>query len=202
MFDLSLLQILARAIAIIVVLSVMGFSLAGFARLLGDKGVVYDGKLTINPLVHIDMFALVAGVAGRIGWLRPLAIDPAQFRGGRAGPVLAAIGAMIVVFLLGRVAILLQPWVATSWPSASAAFVGATLRQTVDTVGWTLAANLIPIPPFLGGYLLQALAPGAYGWLVKRHLWVSLALAVLIVLTYRSLPGTVLGSWAAALGAG
>lgn len=196
MFDLSFLQILSRAIAIVVVLTVMGFSVAGFARLLGDKGTAYDGKQTLNPLVHIDIFALIAGVAGRVGWIRPIAIDPGKTRGGRAGPVLVAIAAMAVVFVFGRIVLLVLPWVATSWPASSAAFVGATIRDIADTAAWTLAVNVIPVPPLLGGYLLQALAPAAHAWLVKRHLWVSIGLLVIVVLTYRSLPGTVLGDLA------
>ena len=109
MFDLSFLQILARAIAMVVVLTVMGFALAGFARLLGDKGTAYDGKLTLNPFVHVDVFALVAGVAGRIGWIRPIAIDPTHCLGGRIGPILAAIATMIVVFAFGRLGLSLLP---------------------------------------------------------------------------------------------
>lgn len=201
MFDLSFLQILARAIAIVVVLTVMGFALAGFARLLGDKGAGYDGKLTLNPFVHVDIFGLIAGVAGRVGWIRPIAIDPAHCRGGRAGPILAALAAMIVVFAFGRLVLLLLPWVATSWPAASAGFVDVTIRDVATTTAWTLAVNVIPVPPLLGGYLLQAVAPRAHAWLVRRHIWVSIALLVLVVLTYRSLPSTVLGDMADALGA-
>ena len=200
MFDLSFLQIVSRAIATIVVLAVMGFAVAGFARLLGDKGAGYDGKLTLNPLTHIDIVGLAAGIVARTGWIRPIAIDPAQCRGGRAGPVLAALAAMVAVWVFGRAVMLALPWIATSWPASSAAYAGATVREIANTVAWTLAINTIPVPPLLGGYLLQALAPGAHAWLVKRHLWVSLVLLVLIVLLYRSLPGTVLGNWAGVLG--
>ena len=55
------------------------------------------------------------------------------------------------------------------------------MRTLADVAGWTLAANLIPLPPLLGGYLLQALAPKAHEWLVKRHFFISIALLVQIV---------------------
>lgn len=201
MFDLSFLQMLSRAIAIVIVLTVMGFSVAAFARLLGDRGAIYDAKLTPNPFVHIDIFALAAGIVGRVGWIRHIAIDPAQCRGGRAAPVVVAIASLVVVFLLGRLALQLLPWVAVSWPSSSAAFADSTLRTLADVAGWTLAANLIPLPPLLGGYLLQALAPRAHQWLVKRHFFISIALLVLVVLTYRMLPASVLGEAARFFGA-
>ena len=202
MLDLSFLQILSRLIAIIIVLAVMGFSLAGFARLLGDKGMIHDGKLSLNPLTHIDIFALVAGVAGRIGWLRPVNIDPLECRGHRVAPVLAAIGAMTALFFLGRVAGVLQPWVATSWPTSSASFATATLRAIGDTAGWTLAANAIPVPPLLGGYLVQAIAPATHDWLGKRHSFVSFALSALVIFSYGSLSNTPFGGWASTLGRG
>ena len=64
MFDLSFLQLLTRAIATIVVLALMGFCVAGFARLLGDRGPAYDGKLTLNPFVHMDIFGLLPERSG------------------------------------------------------------------------------------------------------------------------------------------
>ena len=201
MFDLSFLQILSRAIAIILVLMVMGFSVAALARLFGDRSAVYDSKFTLNPFTHIDIFAFAAGIIGRVGWVRPITIDPSQLRAGRAAPVIIAIGAMVAVFGLGRLAILALPWVATSWPASSAAFTDATLRMVADISAWTLALNIIPLPPLLGGYFLQALLPTAHAWLVKRSLYVSIALLVLVVLTYRFLPGSVMGDMARILGA-
>ncbi|WMT89041.1 hypothetical protein [Pelagibacterium sp. H642] len=201
MFDLSFLQIVSRAIAIVIVLTVMGFSVATFARLLGDKGAVYDAKLTPNPFAHIDIFAFAAGIIARIGWVRPIAIDPAKCFGGRTAPVIVAAATLIVVFLLGRLALMLLPWIAVSWPSSSAAFADSTMRTLADTAAWTLAANLIPLPPFLGGYLLQAVAPRAHSWLVQRHLWISLALLVVVVLTYRMISSTALGDLARLFGA-
>ncbi|AEQ52080.1 hypothetical protein [Pelagibacterium halotolerans] len=201
MFDLSFLQLLTRAIATIVVLTLMGFSVAGFARLLGDRGPAYDGKLTLNPFVHVDIFGLLSGMVARTGWIRPVAVDPAGGRLGRATPVVVALLTMAAIFLFGRLVLLALPWVATSWPTSSAAFTDATIRMMADVAGWTLALNIIPIPPFLGGYLLLALAPGAYQWLVRRHLYVSIVLTVLAVLTYRSLPATFFGDLARLLGA-
>src|SRR5690606_38099792 len=177
----------------------MGFSLAGAARLLGDRGVIYDGKVKLNPFIHVDIFALVAGVAGRIGWVRPVPIDPAKCRGGRLGPVLAAIAAMIATLVFARLYFFALPWVATSWPASSAAFVDSTIREIAHIPAWTLAIIVIPVPPLLGGFILQAVARSAHAWLVRRHLFVSIALLVLVVLVYRSLPGTVLGDLAALL---
>ncbi|WP_338609839.1 hypothetical protein V6617_06505 [Pelagibacterium nitratireducens] len=201
MFDLSFIQLVMRAIGTVVVVTLMGFSVAGFARLLGDKGTAYDGKLTLNPFVHVDIFGLFGGTIGRGGWTRPIAIDPAAGRMGRATPVIVALLTMAAIFLFGRLVLLALPWVAAYWPASSAAFVDATIRMTADIAAWTLAINIIPIPPLLGGYLLLSLAPDAHGWLVRRHLYVSIVLAVLVVLAYQSLPATPFGELARLLGA-
>ncbi|MAN75802.1 hypothetical protein OF122_07380 [Pelagibacterium flavum] len=194
MFDLSFLQILTRAIAAIIVMTFMGFCATGFARVLGDRGVVYDGKLTLNPFVHCDLFGLLAGIVGRVCWVRPIAIDPVENRMGRATPVVVALLTFAALFVFSRVVLLSLPLVAVHWPISSAALADATIRMTSSMAVWTLVINLVPVPPLLGGYLLLSLTPRTHKWLAKRHLYVSIALAALIVATHRSLSETPFGA--------
>ncbi|HWJ87967.1 MAG TPA: hypothetical protein VNS12_07855 [Pelagibacterium sp.] len=201
MFDLSFLQIVSRAIGAIIVLSFMGFAVALTARALGDKGPVYDRKLTLNPFVHVDPLGFLASIPVRTGWIRPIQIDPASCKGGRVAPVIVGLVALLAVFALGRILPLALPWVATSWPTSSAAFVDATIRMTADIAAWTIALNLLPFPPLIGGYLLQAVAPSAHAWMVKRHFYISIALAAVLILAHRTPALSVLGDTARLLGA-
>ena len=60
MFDLSFHQLLIRAGACILITSIYGFVLAALARGLGDSGPQSDGRLTINPIDHLDVLGAAA----------------------------------------------------------------------------------------------------------------------------------------------
>lgn len=190
MFDLTFPQVISRVIAATIVLVVMGFSLSGAARLLGDKGMAYEGKLTLNPLVHVDLFAILSSVFGRIGWIKPVPIDPAECRGGRAAPAIAAVAAAIVTLIVSKLVLLLLPLVASYWPASSAGFVDWTIREIAQIAAWTIALNIIPLPPFLAGYALQGLAPKVHARLVKRHVLIGVAITAIVFFFHKSLPQT------------
>ena len=77
MIDLSLQQYVLRLCAILVIAPVHGAAIAATARALGDQGPQHDGRLTLNPLVHLDILGTISGVLFAIGWIKPIAIDPA-----------------------------------------------------------------------------------------------------------------------------
>ena len=82
--------------------------------LLGDPGPRYDGRLTANPFVHLDLFGSLALLLFGLGWSKPVAIDRKLLRGGRAGllpPVLVAFAGL----LLAAVALRLATAPALSW---------------------------------------------------------------------------------------
>jgi len=189
-FDLTFPQVLSRLIAATIVLTILGVSFAAAARLLGDKGVGYEGRLKPNPILHVDLFAIVSSVFGRVGWIKPLRIDPAECRGGRWAPALAALAAAVVTLVASKLALLLLPYVASYWPASSAGFVDWTIREIAQIAAWTLAFNVVPLPPFLAGYALQGVAPEAHAFLVKRHFLISIAITALVAVFHKSLPQT------------
>jgi hypothetical protein len=189
-FDLTFPQVLSRLIAATLVLTVLGLSFAGAARLLGDRGVGYEGKLKPNPILHVDLFAIVTSVFGRVGWIKPLRIDTAESLGGRWAPALAALAAALVTLMLSKLTVLLLPLVASYWPASSAGFVDWTIREIPQIAAWTLAINIVPLPPLLGGYVLQGVSPEAHRWLVRRHFWITVAITALVVVFHKSLPLT------------
>src|SRR5690606_24223315 len=108
MFGLSLAQILVRIAAFAIIIGVHGLVLAGLARLLGDRGPAHDGRLTVNPLVHLDLIGLVVALASRTGWIKPIDMDPAAMRLGRAGLVLCAVGALVATVVFGLIMLRLR----------------------------------------------------------------------------------------------
>ena len=181
MFDLSFHQLLIRAGACILITSIHGFVLAGLTRGLGDRGPQSDGRLTVNPIDHLDVIGAATMILFQLGWIRPLAIDPSELRFGRLGLLVCVFGSIAttlaaVVLLLG-----LRIPALTYMPEASVPTVIATLNESVEMCTWFAAFNLLPLPPLTGMHLIVAVRPSLAPTLTKYSLYAAIAIAALLV---------------------
>lgn len=181
-FELTLSGILLRGVAFLAITALHGLLLAGTARLLGDRGPGYDGRLHAGPFGHLDVLGLVTAVLTLWGWIRPMRIDASELKGGRWGLV-----ACVVISLAGVVAgcMLLQllraPAVALLPPSLSNQ-ITAWLNVLGQMSVVFAVVNLVPLPPFTGGHLLSAFAPKLHALAMSRLTLLSLALLGLGIL--------------------
>lgn len=199
---LSLQQYILRTVAVLVVVAVHGFALAAFARVFGDEGPRQDGRLTLNPLVHLDLVGAIAVILYRVGWMRPMRIDHEELRGGRISLVAIVLLTSAVTAAVAILAQLLKPLVAMSISGD----VGLTLQSVITTFGriglWFSVVNLLPLTPFTGGHLLAAVAPKAGKWLDRHLLWPTIAVALLIMSGLAEQLVAPLYRWLAVLGVG
>ena len=183
MNDLSLQQLLLRFIAMVVLVGVHGFALAAIARLLGDEGPAHDGRLTLNPVMHLDLLGMIGMLVGRLGWIKPMAIDAARLRAGRAGLILCWIGSLAITLLFGVLVLQLR-WLTVVLVSPDfASHVVVALLAIAESSIWFVAFNLIPVPPLAGGLLLAAVAPAAFTVLQRHSIWISVALIAFSLVT-------------------
>jgi Zn-dependent protease len=180
-FDLSFHQLLIRAGACILITSIHGFVLAGLTRGLGDRGPQSDGRLTINPIDHLDVLGAATMILFQLGWIRPIAIDPSELRFGRLGLLVCVFGSIAttlaaVVLLLG-----LRIPALKYMPEASVPTVIATLNESLEMCTWFAAFNLLPLPPLTGMHLIVAVRPSLAKTLTKYSLYAAIALALLLV---------------------
>jgi Zn-dependent protease len=156
--DYSLQQLVVRLLAMVFIAGVHGIAVAGAAIALGDRGPRYDGRLTPNPLSHLDVLGTLAGVFSA-GWIRPIAIDPAELRTGRVGLVLvvmagaAATLASVVALRFAR------PYLLPLLPDTTSALAFAIIQTIAELSLWFAIVNVLPLPPMTGGHLLVAIAP-------------------------------------------
>ena len=138
---------------------------------LGDPTAKYEGRLTLNPVRHLDPFgsilvpALTYYAGGIIfGWAKPVPYNPYNLRDQRWGPALvAAAGPRSNLFLAIVFGIVIQV-IGEPTTSSAAAVLQFSYMIVLVNVG-LLIFNFVPIPPLDGSKVLFALLP--YKW---RHI--------------------------------
>ncbi len=180
MTDYSLQQLVLRLLAMVFIAAVHGIAVAGAAVALGDPGPRYDGRLTPNPLSHLDVLGTLAGVFSA-GWIKPIAIDPAELRTGRVGLVLVVLAGAATI-LAGIVALrFARPYLLPLLPDTTSALAFAFI-ETIGELGlWFALVNVLPLPPLTGSHLLVAVAPQWRDRLRRVQPYVALLLAALAV---------------------
>ena len=177
-------QILAVLMVVFLILPFHEWAHAFTASCLGDKGVKARGRLSLNPLSHIDPIGAVMLLLIGFGWAKPVPIDPSRFKHPKLGmSVTALMGpvANMVAALVGLLAVNLISQTAPTWlydfetigsqflyydsfpllfyKNVPLTILGYFLQFYV-TVNISLAVfNLIPIPPLDGSKVMFLFLP-------------------------------------------
>jgi len=199
--------LVAVAIFLLVGFPVHEFSHALVAYRLGDGTAKMFGRLTLNPIVHLDPVGSLILVASAllsggfiIGWAKPTPVNPSMLRGGRRAEAwVAAAGpasnlAMAVLAALALRAILALHLV----NSDPAAFVANVVYYFVLVNLALFIFNLIPIPPLDGSKVMFSLMDPRTVWQIRPKLeqWGFLILIVVMfvpVIDGFSIGGQILG---------
>jgi len=158
------LDTLSRLIAILVAVTVHEFSHAWTANYLGDPTAKYEGRLSLNPIRHLDpigtavLLLLLFTTGFGFGWGKPVPVNPYNLR-GRHGELLVSLAGpfsnFIIAILLVLGLYLLPPNITGSW---SASFTN--LISIVALINIAIGIfNLIPVPPLDGSKVLFDLLP-------------------------------------------
>jgi Zn-dependent protease len=170
------------ALAAVAIFLVVGFPVHEFAHAfaayrLGDNTAKLFGRLTLNPVVHLDPIGAIVLVlsafagGGRffIGWAKPTPVNPAMLRGGRrSDAIVAAAGPVSNLLMAAAAAIVLRILVAVvDAPSEPIAFAFNVLLFFVYINVALFIFNLVPIPPLDGSHVLFAFMNPRTVWKVR-----------------------------------
>jgi Zn-dependent protease len=177
--DLTLQQIVLRFFALVLIVGVHGAVVTAMACALGDQGPRYDGRLKLSPLAHVDLLGFASGVLLSVGWIKPIAIDPAALRVGRIGLVIIVAVAAIAVLAFALALQLLRPLL-LPFLSDTPSTLTFGLIETIGQLGiWFALINLFPAPPLTGSHLLTAIIPAASEFMRRHHIYFALGLTAL-----------------------
>jgi Zn-dependent protease len=139
----------------------------------GDDTAAMLGRLTLNPLPHIDpvgsllvptLLALLPGSLPILGWAKPVPVNPRKYRQFKKGDILVSLAGVAVNFVLGWIFALLLAcvlWLAVTVPDLAPTWelLGRMFRWGVLLNFVLVFFNLIPIPPLDGSHVFYYLLP-------------------------------------------
>ena len=192
-FDFTnLLRLLMGVIPALICITLHEISHGCVAYLLGDNTAREQGRLSLNPLKHLDWMGFLMLVVARVGWAKPVPVNMNRFQNPKrgmavtalAGPVSNLLITVVFLFLFGLLYPLLR--------GAVGGFVLQLLQLTAYMSLGLALFNLLPIPPLDGSKVLFSLVSDEHYRLLMRY--ERYGMLLLIVLAFAGVTGRFLSA--------
>lgn len=145
--------------ALLIAITIHEYAHAVTADAMGDPTPRYLGRLTFNPLAHLDILGAVMLALFHFGWAKPVAINPNNFRNRREGMIkvsLAGPAANLFLCFLAALITAVMDKLQIITPGVNMFLVWTQFYNV-----WFAFFNLLPIPPLDGSRLLDEFLPPA-----------------------------------------
>ncbi len=163
------------------------------ARRLGDPTAEQRGRLTFNPIKHVDPFGtvilpliLAVSHAGAIfGWAKPVPVNYARLRNPRRDMILVALagpGMNLLLAIAGALILAATIMLSDGAQGGAAQFIALNALNFVYINIFLGIFNLLPIPPFDGGHVVEGMLPPVLGQHYRKIGRFSLLVFVLLLL--------------------
>ncbi|CAN5351098.1 site-2 protease family protein [soil metagenome] len=189
--DLSLERLIAAAVALLVGLTFHEFSHALVADNLGDRRPRAMGRLTLNPIAHVDPIGALMLVVAGFGWAKPVMVNPAALRGGRRSMALVAFAGPIANVVVATV--FAVAFRAMDLAGISNGFALNLVALIVQLNILLAIFNLIPIPPLDGYNVALAYLPSRQALIVQQYAPYGVIVLLLLIFIPGSPLRTMLG---------
>lgn len=193
-------QIIISAVPILIAIILHEVSHGLVANRLGDPTAKLMGRLTLNPIAHIDLFGTIimpllllisSGGQFIFGYAKPVPINPYNFRNPRRDMAISAAGGPVMNILIAVVSVILLKYLLVPAASgASAEIIGKVIKPLVMMlkasiqINVVLASfNLIPIPPLDGGRVMMGLLPDRQAQLLGKLEPFGMIIVLVLVVT-------------------
>lgn len=191
MFDFNILHIIAGIPGLLIALVIHEYAHALIADYMGDDTPRLMGRLTLNPMAHIDPIGALMLLIARFGWAKPVMINPNNFRSWRKGELCVAFA--------GPAANLIAAFAALATQIAFSRldlFTGTALQIVLSmiviyNINFAIF-NLLPLPPLDGSRILMCFLPSEWNYrlasLERYSFIILIALMMTPVFSYILIP--------------
>jgi len=155
----SPMMFLVVVLVLIYALTIHEFAHALAATILGDQTANFSGRLTLNPLAHLEFFGTMMLLLAGFGWGKPVPVNPYNLKYKKWGEAIVALAGPISNFISVGLFIVIFRLIA---PNLAPDNMLVVFLTTLIVVNLTLGVfNLIPIPPLDGSKILFAALPNS-----------------------------------------
>ena len=174
--DINLQDIIIRTIAVLVAIIPHEMAHGYAAYLCGDETAKNDGRLSLNPLHHLDPIGTICLIFFKFGWAKPVMINPNNFRDRKKGTFFVSIAGVLTNFILAIISVVIMKHIR----------LNDFVFEIFMNIFWFNIIlgvfNLIPIPPLDGSKLLFSFLPLKYEYyLIKYEKYGYIILLLLIM---------------------
>ncbi len=158
MFDFSFVQIVAGLPGLIIAMVVHEYAHARVAVAMGDFTPRIMGRLTLNPVSHIDPIGMLCLFLVHFGWAKPVTINPNNFRNPRRDDILVSLAGPAANFITAFLALVVLVAFLQSGAELSLGVRSVLTLIIIYNINFGIF-NLIPLPPLDGSHVLMQILP-------------------------------------------
>lgn len=166
---------------LILAITIHEYSHAKMADKLGDPTPEAQGRVTLNPLAHVDPVGMICLLVAGFGWGKPVQIDPSRMRSPAKDSMLVALAGPVSNFILAFISFLAYGILYFALPHESTlSLILLTMVYVCAQINLSLGVfNLLPFPPLDGSKILVYFLKGkakTFIWNLERYSYIILAI--------------------------
>lgn len=166
-------------IALVLGITIHEFSHAWMANFLGDPTAKMEGRLSLNPFVHMDPLGTIMLLLVHFGWGKPVPYNPHYLKNPRSGSILIALAGPLSNFLMALLLSIPLKYISPFHPIFQLLYLCVFINLGL------MVFNLLPIPPLDGSKILASVIPSKYASHVYTYLHKGPIILLIIIIIER-----------------
>lgn len=185
---LSLINILINVPITLIALTGHEFAHAWVSTKLGDPTPRYEGRLSLNPMAHLDITGTILMILTGFGWAKPVSINPTYYKDRKKGMALTAVAGPLSNFIMAFFGVLIGTLILIlgnflGWSESVLRNVNMLFYLFAFRNLCFMVFNLIPIPPLDGSKVLGLFIPNRTYYTILQYERYSIILIMILSLT-------------------
>ncbi len=172
----SVSSFLTSALAIFFAISIHEFGHAFVAHLNGDDTAKNAGRMTINPLSHIDIFGMIMMFVAKFGWAKPVPVNPNNYKNEKVGNITVSLAGIFMNLASAIIFAMIYKYIGTY-----------SLKMVCESlIVYNIAFasfNILPIPPLDGWSFISTFLPDSVNYKLYEYTRYSFIILILLVMT-------------------